>query len=384
MPHNEWSNIIPATWTTAVSSALLQHNRFTRELHFMSNLSTQECPNAHLILNNGGVGKIAAILRLDNTAASNYTPRSMAIQKMDNSISQIGSISRLWKPLAYPRLFPHEEYLHGDSTVTQIWHYRSHLLREQIFKIFRRLANEYMVDMWTREVNCRLADIRINRIRIRQEDAELMGVVKVETSSNICIPTSFLGGHEWSSEQVSDALSIAAVMGNPSFFIMETVNPNWPEVTSQLRPGQTWADIPAVVIWVFYACLSTIMLALSTMFPNAGLPIYKISMIGFQKRGLPHAHILLKFHVDCIMAEDINAVVSAELPTSEEDAILVRNWMVHKHRAHTSSTLSGCQQQSNTGKSPAFDSHTHFRREQPSTIKVKSNIGEDIQGMKWS
>ncbi|KIJ43055.1 hypothetical protein M422DRAFT_253844 [Sphaerobolus stellatus SS14] len=115
MPHNEWSNIIPATWTTAVSSALLQHNWFARELHFMSNLSTQECPNAHLILNDG-VGKIAAILRLDNTAAGNYTPRSTVIRKMDNSVSQIGSISRLWEPLAYRLLFPHEEeYLHAAN-----------------------------------------------------------------------------------------------------------------------------------------------------------------------------------------------------------------------------------------------------------------------------
>ncbi|KIJ26083.1 hypothetical protein M422DRAFT_272899 [Sphaerobolus stellatus SS14] len=185
MLHNEWSNIIPATWTTAVSSALLQHNRFARELHFMSDLSTQECPNAHLILSDGGVGEIAAILRLDNTAAGNYTPKSMVIRKRDNSVSQIGSISRLWEPLAYPLPFPHgtlgwgklsginrqyteEEYLHGDSTVTQIWHYRSRLLRAQIFEIFGRLANEYMVDMWTME-----------------EDAELMGVAEVETPSNI-------------------------------------------------------------------------------------------------------------------------------------------------------------------------------------------------------
>ena len=51
----------------------------------------------------------------------------------------------------------------------------------------------------------------------------------------------------------------------------------------------------------------------------------------FQKRGLPHVHILLKFPHDCLHPEDIDAVISAEIPNDIEDAALVRKFMLHHH-----------------------------------------------------
>ena len=43
--------------------------------------------------------------------------------------------------------------------------------------------------------------------------------------------------------------------GPPSLFITFTTNPNWPEIRSRLRPGQTAADIPFTIVRVFYAKL---------------------------------------------------------------------------------------------------------------------------------
>ena len=82
--------------------------------------------------------------------------------------------------------------MNSESTVTQIWHYRSRVLRDNRFEIFGRLTNEYLVDMWSREVDCRLAYIRSNQLRIRQEDTELMGVSEVEASTNVYLPSSSL------------------------------------------------------------------------------------------------------------------------------------------------------------------------------------------------
>jgi len=45
-----------------------------------------------------------------------------------------------------------------------------------------------------------------------------------------------------------------------------------------------------------------------------------VHSIEFQKWGLPHAHILLKFECDCVHPGDINAVVSAEIPSDSDDA----------------------------------------------------------------
>lgn len=61
----------------------------------------------------------------------------------------------------------------------QMWHYHAHLLWEPCFQIFGRLANEYAVDMFSRDLECRLHYIRQNQQWIWREDAELMGLSDV-------------------------------------------------------------------------------------------------------------------------------------------------------------------------------------------------------------
>lgn len=132
-----------------------------------------------------------------------------------------------------------------------MWHYRARLLREPRFAIFGRLANEYMVDMFTCDLETCLNYIRLNQVRMLNEDAALMGTDNLELNENIYLPASFLGSHRWASEQIADSLAIAASEGNPMFFVTMTCNPAWPEITSQLRSGQSFADIPIVVVRVF-------------------------------------------------------------------------------------------------------------------------------------
>jgi hypothetical protein len=60
-------------------------------------------------------------------------------------------------------------------------------------------------------------------------------------------------------------------------------------------------------------------------------PNYVIFCVEFQKRGLPHAHILIKFPRECVAPEDIDKVISAELPTNPSDKELVIKFMMHNH-----------------------------------------------------
>jgi hypothetical protein len=83
--------------------------------------------------------------------------------------------------------------------------------------------------------------------------------------------------------------------------------------------------------------------ALKTMFPNAGGLLYCIHSIEFQKHGLSHVHILLKFYRDCITVMDIDAVISAEIPSNPHDASLVHNCMIHKHPPSNKPPLKYCQ-----------------------------------------
>jgi hypothetical protein len=258
----------------------------------------------------------------------------------------------LWEPLAYPLFFPNGTLGWGvtdqnsDSPTppcTQMWYYRACLLHEPRFQFFGHLTNEYIVDMFSRDLDTRLEYIRRNQGHALQDDAALMGKAEIQPSENIYLPSSFLGSRRWSHEQIADSLTIAAHLGNPTFFITMTCNPEWPEITSQLRAGQNFTHIPLVVCRVFKQKLHFFLQTLKTMFPNAGPIRYCIHCIEFQKRGLPHAHILIKYSRDCIMAMDIDSVVSAEMPHNIQDAALVQQFMTHNHPSPTATHSSYCQ-----------------------------------------
>src|ERR1700753_1147051 len=67
------------------------------------------------------------------------------------------------------------------------------------------------------------------------------------------------------------------------------------------------------------------------MFPHAGRVLYSMHSIEFQRRGLPHCHLLLKFERSCVVPADIDQVISAELPTDPADRALVEQFMCHRH-----------------------------------------------------
>jgi len=294
----------------------------------------------------------------ENTLRSQISPRSLLISTSDNRTQSISTVSRLWEPMAYPLLFPHGTLGWGlrpsaqdpsaitldgaesDTPTTQIWHYRARLLREPRFSIFGRLTNEYVVDMFSRELDARLTYIRVNqeRLRTQEQDSALMGHEDLQDSENVYLPASFLGSGRWSSNQIADSLTIAAAYGPPTFFVTFTCNGNWPEIHSRLRPGQTYTDVPIVVCQVFKQKLSRLMGLFRTMFPNAGRLLYSIQRVEFQKRGLPHAHILLKYSKECVSADDIDRVISARIPEAADDAKIVRQFMIHP--SHNSNVIS--------------------------------------------
>ena len=75
-----------------------------------------------------------------------------------------------------------------------------------------------------------------------------------------------------------------------------------------------------------------------TMFPNAGRLLYSIQRVEFQKRGLPHAHIPLKYSKDCVLPEDIDRIISAQIPEMADDAGIVCQFMIHPF--HHSNTIN--------------------------------------------
>lgn len=369
-PHLDLLRSLPPTWVDAFRNTLTRVNPFARQLQILGQMDVTECPDAHIILqDSGSTPELAAIMCYSNTTRSEVKSRQIIVSRSASSNQSIATTSRLWEPLTYPLLFPegtlgwglpgterdlssesnHVTQHSNDPETTQIWFYRARLLREERFTIFGRLTNEYVVDMFSRNLEARLHYIRTNQQHIMREDAEQMGLTTVDDSENVYLPSSFLSSNRWASEQIADSLAIAARHGPPTFFITMTCNRTWPEIVSQLRAGQQYHDLPVVVCRVFKRKLALLEHTLRSMFPNAGALLYMVHSIEFQKRGLPHAHILLKYATDCTHPHDINSVISAEMPSDASDAALVQQYMMHRHPPDNQPPSEYCQRVSADG-----------------------------------
>jgi hypothetical protein len=95
---------------------------------------------------------------------------------------------------------------------------------------------------------------------------------------------------------------------------MFTCNPKWKEITDELLPGQTAKDRLELVIRVFNLKLDALLKDIKD--GVLGNVIAEIWVIEFQRRGLPHAHILLILDETSKLrtAEDYDSMVSAEIP----------------------------------------------------------------------
>ncbi|XP_065661014.1 uncharacterized protein LOC136084620 [Hydra vulgaris] len=128
-------------------------------------------------------------------------------------------------------------------------------------------------------------------------------------------------------------MAIIKKYGKPNLFITFTYNPKWCEITENLYSSQTANDTPDLVIRVFKLKLNNI---LFDIFKHSVLRkvVTHVQVIELQKRGLPHAHILLHFANDDNLetAHDINNFISAEIldPIVKRDLYdVVKTCMIH-------------------------------------------------------
>ena len=89
-----------------------------------------------------------------------------------------------------------------------------------------------------------------------------------------------------------DAMAVVRTFGKPDLFITMTCNPNWEEIARELKPGEVPNDRPDLIARVFRLKKEELLkdLRVKGIFGRA---VADVHVIEFQKRGLPHVHILL-------------------------------------------------------------------------------------------
>nr|XP_043066510.1 uncharacterized protein LOC122321148 [Drosophila bipectinata] len=131
-------------------------------------------------------------------------------------------------------------------------------------------------------------------------------------------------------EYAQDAMAYVRCYGRPDLFINFTCNPAWDEIVQLLYPGQSSRDRHDITARVFRQKLKTLMdfIVKDGVFGVVRFWMYSVE---WQKRGLPHAHILIWLY-DKITPDEVDDVICAEIPRAEVDtdshAVVFKN-MTH-------------------------------------------------------
>ncbi|CAF4338045.1 unnamed protein product, partial [Rotaria magnacalcarata] len=146
----------------------------------------------------------------------------------------------------------------------------------------------------------------------------------------VILTSTFTGSPRHMHKYTQDAMTYVKNYGRPDLFVTFTCNPTWEEIQEELLDGQNPSDRHDLLARVFRQKLIKLMniITKSHVFRPARCWMYSIE---WQKRGLPHAHILIWLK-DKIKSDEIDSVISAELPDRQQDPrlfqIIVKN-MIH-------------------------------------------------------
>ena len=212
----------------------------------------------------------------------------------------------------------------NQMTPMEYYRYRLQIrLTENKLHIMGRLFQQYIVDVWTIVEQTRLSYIRNRQHEFRTElynglmDALENNRDVSNIGRRIILPSSFTNGPRYMTKKFQDAMAIVSKYGKPDVFLTMTCNARWSEIQNKLLPGQSAYDRPDLCARVFsekFKILKDHVLKKHVL----GKVVAYVYVIEFQKRGLPHCHMLLILaNEDKIRStEEYDSIVSAEIPNS--------------------------------------------------------------------
>lgn len=231
-----------------------------------------------------------------------------------------------------------------------------------------RLFQHWLVDQWVKVEHHRLLFIRKNQKHIRAEvyqgavDAMRGDGDAHNVGTRIVLPSSVVSTDRFMAQTYQDAMAIVRRCGKPDLFITFTCNPNWPDIVHNLPAGFTAEDrvdignavfklkLDALLKELVQVCipfsgfggimkeqtLRGLQLTLSQGFLTdalhaasdpldfmqdqiMGKVVGKVYVVEWQKRGLPHAHILIILDAPDKprTSADYDSIAVAEIPDKD-------------------------------------------------------------------
>lgn len=283
-----------------------------------------------------------------------FERRDIIIQRRNESLQRISETHRSYDALQYPIIFwQGQDGYHftikqinprtGENTnkkvsAMNLYAYRIMLYRDTTNHILqcRQLFHQFIVDMYAKVESERLLFIRLNQTKLRADEyIHLRDAIAIDGNAGnigqrVILPATFTGSPRHMQEYAQDSMTYVRKYGRPDLFITFTCNPTWNEIKELLLPGQLPIHRHDLTARIFKLKLLKLMDLINkhSIYGETRCWMYSIE---WQKRGLPHAHILVWLK-EKIPPNRIDEVISAELPDQETDPELfetiIRN-MIH-------------------------------------------------------
>ena len=274
--------------------------------------------------------------------------RDVIIHYNNDRFTTIHELHPLYDPLHYVIMFAKGETGYSnqmkkvDMTKMTPADYYKYLfqIRNGICHVasFGRLSHEYATDVYSKIEHDRLIQLRKLQPKIRKSKLKAIRQCPEDiTASNIgspvILPASFSNSPRSKQKNYYNAMAITQEYGKADAFLTFTCNPQWPEFRDFLNPNERPVDRPDVTVRIFrerWQQLKKDLFQLHVL----GETVAHINVTEFQKRGLPHVHVLLKFkrEDEWKTMEKLDNFIKAEIPDESQPRLrqAVLKHMIHR------------------------------------------------------
>ena len=279
---------------------------------------------------------------------TNSQPNDLVLQKRGGGLKMISDLNPKGMPLHFTLLFPHGTHGWDPDTMHEDGKRRVTPREFFVYYLFTRhqenrnylhsagnLFQEWVCMSWVTVENQRLYYQEKNQKALRADTyknvKEACNELQRELHPRIdgvfgddhqrptvgrkILSSSFSGSPRWYNAKFQDGMAIVREYHKPDYFITMTCNSQWSEIKDELLQGQTPQDRPDIVARAFKMKKDQLMkdIVSGELF---GKVVAHMQVTEFQKRGLPHEHILiiLADHDRPTTPAMVDSVVMAELP----------------------------------------------------------------------
>jgi hypothetical protein len=309
------------------------------------------------------VSEVAAIVPDAGPSRSTRSTQDLHLSlraSLDGLLERVSLCNPNYLPLQYVLLYPYGErgwspnlrLTTNEDRVRErlsLRDYHAHRLfprLDDFNAIFRakRLFQQYVVDAAATIEKNRMVWFENHQRQIRADlykgvedslslDADAGAPV---VGRRVVLPSSCTGSERALRAAFMDAMAVTGRYRKPNLFLTMTTNPNWPEIQRELIGDETALDRPDLVARVFRLKKEQM---LAEIFKDGifGKCPARVWTIEYQKRGLPHLHLLVflkdaDYHF--LEPEVIDEMVCAELPDRSWDpngelTDIVKSAMIH-------------------------------------------------------